>query len=543
MVVLIQDKGHKIKDFSKVIITPNIKIISNRYTYLLSFILCLLSSSIKSQFYNLPNEYFFNTFSQRQLARLDSEQLHSSIQPYIPFFNKKYEFVGDTHRVFKYISEDPFLDKVFFDHLIHIKSKTGKYEFKVDPLLNIELGNAYYDTAKWQRISTNTRGFIASGTIGKDFYFETLFSENQSKFPYYISRYNNQTKIVPGQGRYKAFKTTGYDYAFSSGFISYQPIKRLNIQLGHGKQKIGNGYRSLLLSDNAFNYPYLRVTSEWFKGRLQYTNIYAVLMNLTTGGAVTPKYTEPLFQKKATSFQYLSFNINKRINIGLFQGMIWNAADSMNRQHLEWQYFNPVIFTNLGFYGLNDKNNIVIGATGNIKITNKISVYGQFMGDDFSNQYAIGNAFGYQVGAKYFDAFKLKNLMLQIEYNDVAEGSYNSPFGTYSNQSFSHYNQNLAYTLGYGKELILLGDFKFQRLFLNAKFNFQWMTLNKFDLYQNTISKIQFGYTINSAYNFNVSLGYNYRYQDFLGFNTSNNKTTFYTLSLKSNLFNTYYDF
>ena len=507
-------------------------------------VLCLMSLSLKSQFYNLPNEYFFNNFSQRQLARVDSEQLHSSIQPYIPFFNTKYEFVSDTsYKILKYLADDPTVEKIFYDHLIHIKSKMGKYEFKVDPLLNIEVGAASYDTTKSQRITTNTRGFIASGTIGKDFYFETMFSENQSQFPYYISNFSNQTRVVPGQGRYKVFKITGYDYAFSSGFISYQPIKKLNIQLGHGKQKIGNGYRSILLSDNAFNYPYLRVTSEWLKGRLQYTNIYAVLMNLTTGGAVTPKYTEPLFQKKAVSFQYLSYNVNKRINIGLFQGMVWNAADSMNRQHLEWQYFNPVIFSNLGYYGLNNKNNIVIGATANIKLTNKISVYGQFMGDDFSNTFAVGNAFGYQVGAKYFDAFKLKNLMLQAEYNDVAEGSYNSPFGTYSDQSFSHYRQNLAYTPGYGKELVLLGDYKYKRAFLNAKLNLQWLTLNKYALYNNTITKIQLGYTINPAYNFNVSLGYNYRFQNFYGFNASDNKTTFYTISLKSNLYNTYYDF
>ena len=238
--------------------SKNLEFRIEKYILLLSYFLCLISVPSKAQFYNLPNDYFFNTFSQRQLARLDSEQTHSSIQPYIPFFNKKYEFVGDTHRLFKYITDDPLLDKVFFDHLIHIKPKSGKFEFKVDPLLNVELGRAFYDTTSiQQRISTNTRGFIASGKIGKDFYFETMFSENQSQFPYYISKYNNQTKIIPGQGRYKVFKTTGYDYAFSSGFISYQPFKRLNIQLGHGKQKIGNGYRSLLLSDNAFNYPYL----------------------------------------------------------------------------------------------------------------------------------------------------------------------------------------------------------------------------------------------------------------------------------------------
>ena len=518
-------------------------ILFKKSSLLISYILILISGSLKSQFYNLPNEYFFNTLSQRQLARLDTEQLHSSIQPYIPFFNKKYEFVKDTHHVLKYITDDILLDKVFYDHLIHIKSKENKYELKVDPLLNIELGRAYYDSSKHQNISTNTRGFIASGTIGKDFYFETMFAENQSFFPQYISNFNNQTLIVPGQGRYKTFKTTGYDYAFSSGFISYQPFKKLNIQLGHGKQKIGNGYRSLLLSDNSFNYPFLKITSQWLKGKLQYTNIYALLMNLETGGTITPPSTEPLFQKKALSIQYLSYNFNKRLNVSLFQGMVWNAADSMNRQHIDWQYANPIIFSNLGFYGLNNKNNIVIGANANFKINNKISIYGQFMGDDFSNVTKLGNAFGYQVGAKYFDAFGIKNSMIQVEYNDVAEGSYNSPIGVTSNQSFSHYNQSLAYTLGYGKELVLLIDYKYQRFFINAKLNTQWLTLNKVDLYQNTLAKIQIGYTINTGYNFNVSLGYNYRNQIFSDIKSSNNKTSFFTLSLKSNLYNTYFDF
>jgi len=525
-----------------VVLGKKLKIKNQNRFFLFAFSFLFFPFTNKAQFYNLPNEYFFNTFTQRQLARVDTEQTHSAIQPYIPFFNKKYEFSPDTFRIFKFITEDPLLDKVFFNHLIHIKSKQGKYEFKVDPLLNIETGKAFYDTTKTQSISTNTRGFIASGTIGKDFYFETMFAENQSFFPYYVSNFNKQTKVIPGQGRYKVFKTTGFDYAFSSGFISYQPVKRVNLQLGHGKQKVGNGYRSLLLSDNSFNYPYIRITSEWFKGKLQYSNIYAVLMNLETGGAKTPKNTEPLFQKKAASFQFLSYNVNKRINIGLFQGMIWAAADSMNRQHLEWQYFNPVIFTNLGFYGLNNKKNILIGATANVKVTSKLSVYGQFMADDLSNMTNLGNAIGYQAGIKYFDAV-IKNLMLQVEYNDVAEGSYNSPSSSWSNQSYSHYSQTLAYTPGYGKEIIALADYKFRRMFLNGKLNFQKLTLNTYDLYTNTMYKIQVGYTINPAYNFNVSLGYNNRNQSFYTFNGSNNQTTFYTLSIKSNLYNTYYDF
>lgn len=479
------------------------------------------------------------------------------IQPYIPFFDKKYEFVADSYQVFKYINNDVLLDKIFNDHLIHIKSKPvlastplsdrrsgiTKFEFKVDPLLNVELGRAYYDTSKYQRVSTNTRGFIASGSIGKNFYFESLFSENQSFFPHYIEKENKSTLVVAGQGRYKVFKTTGYDYAFSSGFISYQPNKKLNIQLGHGKHKVGNGYRSLLLSDNAFNYPYARITSQWFKGRLQYTNIYAVLMNLTTGGAKTPSFTEPLFQKKAYSVQQVSLNIGKRLNIGFFQGMIWQAADSMNRQHIGWQYVNPIIFTNLAMYGLNNKNNIVIGADLNYKITNHINVYGQFMADDLSNKTANSPTYGYQAGVKYFDAFTVKNLLIQMEYNDVKQGAYQNPMDATSNQSYTHYNQSLANTLGFGTELIVLSSYKHSRFFINAKLNLQYKTFNTSPLYKTVFTNVQVGYTVNSAYNFNVSLGYTNRGQDFYGFNASNNKTNMFTLSLKSSLYNTYFDF
>ncbi|MCC6180955.1 MAG: hypothetical protein IT237_03880 [Bacteroidia bacterium] len=518
---------------------------SRKQILLFTFFAILLPQFYFAQFYNLPNDYIFGISTQKQLAKIDTlEQTHSAIQPYISFYSKQYEFIADSTKLFKYVADDPAINKIFFDHLIHLKSKNNKYEFKVNPLLNFEFGRAYYDTTSiYTKTSTNTRGFIASGAIGKDFYFETMFAENQSVFPAYVALYSKQTKIIPGQGRYKAFKTTGYDYAFTSGFISYQPIKQVNIQIGHGKQKIGNGYRSLLLSDNAFNYPYLRITSQWLKGKLQYSNIYAVFMNLTTGGAPTPPYTEPLFQKKAASFQFLSFNATKRFNIGLFQGMIWSAADSLNRQHLDWQYFNPVIFSNIGFYGLNNKNNILIGATTNFKISSQLSVYAQFMGDDFSNTLTLGNTFGYQAGIKYFDAFNLKNLMLQVEYNDVTEGSYNNPLTAYSNQSYSHYNQNIAYTPGYGKELVAIADYKFKRAFVNVKYNMQWLTLNKFEFYNNSIFRTQIGYTINTAYNFNISLGYNYRQQQFPDFKLSNNTTSFYTISLKSNLYNTYYDF
>ena len=258
------------------------------FIFRLSFLILNFSFLISyAQFYNLPSDYSFSLLTEKVVAAKDSS-IHSSIKPYIPFYSEKYKNVADTHPVFKYIDEDPFLDRVFRTHLIEVKSREKKFHIKVDPLLNFEFGRDTEDTLQ-RRLYTNTRGFIASGSLGKDFYFETMLAENQSVFPNYIETNNRASGIVPGQGRWKTFKSRGFDYAFSSGFFSYQPCKNINIQAGHGKQKIGQGYRSLFLSDNAFNYPFVRITQRYFKGRVQYTNIYASLMNLISASEKNEK--------------------------------------------------------------------------------------------------------------------------------------------------------------------------------------------------------------------------------------------------------------
>lgn len=509
---------------------------------LLFVVLCVFSVLCKAQFYNLPNDYFYSLFSERRLAKPDSS-IHTNVKPYIHFFSDKYIHEADSFRIFKYITEDVMLDKAFFNHLIHVKTSENNFRFTIDPLLNVELGRDRYDTLQ-RTLSTNTRGFIAAGHIGKDFYFETMLAETQSYFPDYIASFSKQTMVVPGQGRWKTFKKTGFDYAYSSGFFSYQPIKNINIQAGHGKHKIGHGYRSLFLSDNAFNYPYLRLTQQWFKGRMQYSNIYATLMNLESASTKIPPNTERLFQKKAAAFQHLSLNLGKHLNIGFFQGMIWETGDKNNRQNISWQYFNPLIFSNMAIYKLNNKNNVLIGSEINLKLTKSISMYGQFMADDLSNTRSTGNGIGYQIGIKYFDFFKLKNWFLQAEYNDVSESAYTNPLTAYeTNQSYSHYNQNLAFTPGYGKELVVLSDYKIKRFFINAKYNYQFYTLNGFSLNNNQLINLKLGYTVNPAYNANISLGLIYRNQDFYGFNGSNNKTAYVYLSFKTSLNNTYFDF
>ena len=71
------------------------------------------------------------------------------------------------------------------------------------------------------------------------------------------------------------------------------------MQFGTAKNFIGDGYRSLILSDNSFNYPFLKVNTT--VGIFQYTNLYMQHMDLSSNPS-----QEFSYDKKYMSLHYLS---------------------------------------------------------------------------------------------------------------------------------------------------------------------------------------------------------------------------------------------
>jgi hypothetical protein len=463
------------------------------------------------------------------------------------------------------------------ENIIIVNDTADRFYLTADPLFNFEFGKDMADTSG-EMLYRNTRGFIIRGDIGRKFSFETSFYENQATYVKYIDNYiastddlfpqtsNYNYSVIPGQGRSKVFKKNGYDYAMSSGYISYSPNKIFNVQLGHGKHFIGDGYRSLLLSDNSFNYPYLRITTTY--KNIQYTNLYTSFMNLTNGGMKTPPHVERLFQKKTGSFQMLSFNLWNRFQLGVFQGMIFEAADSTNKEHVNFNTFDPVIGVNTALYGLDSKNNILLGATLKIKVTNSISLYGQYMLDEVPTKSSgqVGNKYGYQIGLKYFDLFTLKNLHFQLEYNTVSPYSYASD-NTF--QSYTHYNQSLAHPLGANfTEIVGFLNYSLKDFFIQLKGNYAvkgydysgynfggnvFKSSSEFAANQPldnihttqgmkttiTYQDIQIGYFINPARNSNIVIGLINRSE----INTKTFNTQYVYVSWKTSLANFYYDF
>lgn len=431
------------------------------FFFLFSFFL-FFSSFSQQQFLPLNREY--NLWLERQLNHKNNFS-HTGFKPYLaPDINPdSLETADSTHRkgreYKKLISR-----KLKSESLIVIDS--GEFHLTIDPLFNFSYSHDFADTslrADTARFYTNTRGILVRADFGKKVSVMSSFLESQGGFPQYIDDFVKNYQVVPGSGRVKPFKKNGYDYAMASGYVSYSPFKNLNFQAGHDKNFIGDGYRSLLLSDNAFNYPYLKITSSFFNNRIQYTNLYARLSSLDRiPAASTP---EALFKPKAGTFHYLSIIPWKRLHLGLFEGTVWQRWDSTGTKPFNWNFINPAIFVNTGVSGLNGKNNAVLGANLKLKILKGLMLYSQFVLDDAENQ-----DYGYQAGLKSFDLFTLKNLNFQVEYNQVQPYSFAHEIPL---QNYTHYNQALGHPLGASfREFISILDYQWNDFFIQLKFNY-----------------------------------------------------------------------
>ncbi len=333
--------------------------------------------------------------------------------------------------------------KMRVEHLI--RAKTEDFQINIDPVVNFELTQS---GPTKENGFVNTRGFMIQGSIGKNVSFATSFFENQATFVSYIDAFIAQRRVIPGQGVPKNFKGSieSYDYGIATGYFSYTPVKQINIQFGNEKNFFGEGYRSLLLSDNAFPYPFFKITTSFWK--IKYINLYTTMTDLSS-----PKnaWNVDDFHRKYISIHYLSYNVLKRVTVGFFEAIVVRPKDSTEYRGFNWNYINPIIYARTDEFNPHSSDNSLIGMNLKFKFSSRLIFYGQFIIDEINlkesilgNQY-YGNRQGYQLGFKYLNAFSIKNLNWRCEYNYVRPFTY-----SHSNplQSYTHYSQELAHPIG-----------------------------------------------------------------------------------------------
>ena len=389
-----------------------------------------------------------------------------------PFCKKDIDIISDS--LFNYHSRDSifisrrahkwFWKKLRRESFMQVDS--AKFKLKIDPYFDFALSRGLKsDTSNFL---TNTRGAIIHGSVGKDFSFVTAYIENQSVFPEYLTNYVKSTNVVPGQGYAKDFKTNGFDYGYASGYFDYAPSTYLNVRFGHGKNFIGDGYRSLLLSDVAYNYPYLMLSSKIWK--LQYINIYSAYLDLKAQHTYEAGY-----RKKYSSSHYLIYRPHKTISIGLFESVIWQARDSISSRGYDVNYLNPLIFYHSIQFNLGSPDNSLLGLNFDWKFANKNMFYAQFVLDDFnvSRLHKFGffqQKYGFQLGVKALDLCTIKNLDLQVEYNQVQPYVYAHKAPV---QNYAHYGEPLAHPLGANfQETVAILHYKYDDFYVDARLNY-----------------------------------------------------------------------
>ncbi len=433
-----------------------------------AFFLVLLSSSVLGQKSIYPLNHSYSNIIEKQMQS-KSANYHTAMRPFI-FEEKDSTIIDSAFAQFKRSKKLYLLGvswwskaalwgerKIFDEPFITLKK--DELTLRLHPLCDFGYGR---DSVSKKVTYSNSRGVWVEGTFGKKIYFSTSFIESQADFLPYVDAQMTNSLVVPGQGRYKIFKNNqGYDYNRSSALISYSPNKTFNFQFGQDKLFIGDGYRSLLLSDNSFNYPFVKVSAKFWK--VQYSSIYAQLTSAVTAN-------DQLFPKKYGTFHYLSWNATKWLNIGLFESIIWSGA---NGRGFDFQYLNPIIFLRPVEFNNGSSDNALLGATGKIKITNKWHLYGQLLVDEFNFQKVKqasgwwGNKWGIQAGTKCYDLFKIKNLSTQLEFNAVRPYTYSH---SDSLSNYSHFNQALAHPLGANfMEGVGFIRYNHKRIFLEIK--------------------------------------------------------------------------
>ena len=381
-----------------------------------------------------------------------------------------------------------------------------------DPLFDFQLGYDFADTSNFKdsvRLFTNTRGLIIQADIGSSVSFQTSVYENQSRHPLFYQLWIDSTEVIPGQGRVKVSQDAGWDYNSAVGSLSIHPTKWIDLQIGHGKHFVGHGYRSLLLSDMAFNYPYVKSTLNLLKDQIQYTNIYAELQDLRR--LPVGDVPESLFKRKGANFNYLNWIPHPRIELGLFEGIVWNQwNDSTGTQPFNYQQLIPVIGVNTILESKDSLHQSLLGLNLKLKVNNEIQFYGQLATNNRFYNGETNSGLSWQAGVKSFNIL-IDNLDLQVEMNQSS--SIDESINT-SQEGYHHFNQALNHPLGDSfTEYIGIANYRHNRWFGQVKYHFQEKSHSmgiEIDR-RSEILDCQFGLHLNPKTNMNLVLGWIYR--------------------------------
>jgi hypothetical protein len=465
------------------------------------------------------------------------------------------------------------------------KTAKGKdLKIKLQPAINWQLGYSDFNgyntpfvffgaNEKGKRVYDVDLG-ISTDVAWRKWRMSFTYMRNVGEYTDYQEEFIRRNKVLPGSNVASTNGSIKSDYIAS--FLNYKASDVFDFEIGYGRNFIGDGHRSLLLSDFANASPYLKINTRFWK--LQYTNLFAAHENIY-GVAGTPAR----YRRKYTATHFLDWKATKWLSIGLFETIVWAAKEGNYTRGFDVNYLNPVIFYRPVEFSVGSSDNAIVGTNLKFTVAKNHTFYAQLAFDEFllselradarqwlnpdqdiqsgwwANKYAI------QLGWTAFAPFKIEGLQTRIEMNVVRPYTYAHSNPT---QAYSNYNQSLAHPLGANfEEYLGIINYQLGRCIFKFHFNYsekgyssfftrnvgdnlEVSNTNRRDDYENEIgqgirvkaryTETSIAYLLHDKWNLLASLGFIYWDGRSNGLQSSNRLLY---LRLRTNLFNRYFDF
>lgn len=317
-----------------------------------------------------------------------------------------------------------------------------RWGITLSPLGGAEFG---YDLRRSSPTHTLAYGGMLQAHWRNRFFFEGAWEQQQVQLPTYQDSISKRWGILQGRGIATA-NGKGWSGQSFQYLLTWAPNRFFSFSAGRGSTFIGEGQRSLLLSDNAAPMRFFRIMTRVWK--VNYQSMFCLLQDIRGAGG-----DPALFGTKYASIHHLSWQVNKRLTVGIFEAIVFQNRNQNGGRGIGFDvnYLNPVLFFRPVEYSVGSPDNSLLGAYVGYSVGKHTRIYGQVMLDEFllaeirSGRGWVENKQAFQLGVKQNNLFGRKEFSLQIEYNWVRPYTYYHKNG---NQNYGHYNQSLAHPIG-----------------------------------------------------------------------------------------------
>ncbi len=403
-----------------------------------------------------------STFFHFPAVSVDTGQIHTGIRPF------------RIKEVQSNWVEDSTGSRWMNNHLIESSHK----KIHVDPVITSMMYLTNDDTEQESEMDFGFEGQIGVNghwDITPKLSIHGTYFYCQADFNSFQDTFISSEKSMLGLGELNDQNKDVFSSHFFAGKITFRPDELFEFEIGHDKHFIGNGYRSMILSDHSDPYSYLKITTSFWK--VKYMNLFAAQkhvdeINLLHTDATQ---TETTFRWKYSSLHYLSMNFGKRLNLALFESVIWGGRNNEFERGFDPRYLNPVIFYRPVEFAVGSPDNVQLGMEASYVVGKHNLFYGQLMLDEFllselrAGNGWWGNKYAVQFGVLVDNAMGIEHLRLRLEGNVVRP--YTFTHGS-SVQNYGHLNRPLAHPLGANfQEVVVQINYKKNRMMYSAQAN------------------------------------------------------------------------